>query len=144
MHDPGNGANNHRLPAQTVYVIDDDPSVRNALIRFLASKGMTVSGFAGAEEFLAELARLPAGGLIVDMQLRGMSGLEMLRQMARAGTHWPAVVISGSHEGHEAAVSLELGPGRYLRKPFETEDLLRALHLPVLSDDAMPGTGARL
>jgi FixJ family two-component response regulator len=116
-----------QLPRQTIYVVDDDPSVRNALVRFLSLREMEVSGFGAAEEFLAELPRLPPGALIVDMQLPGMSGLALLSQMAQAGIHWPAVVISGSHEGHEEEVVLELGPDRYLRKPFEVDALLRAL-----------------
>jgi two-component system, LuxR family, response regulator FixJ len=116
------------FPNQAVYIIDDDPSVRNALLRFLAMRGMTALGFDTAEQFLEELPGLAAGALIVDVQLPGMSGLALLAQLARAGMDWPAVVISGSHEGHEDAVSGALGRGRYLRKPFEPDALLRALH----------------
>ena len=116
-----------RGPQQTVYVIDDDASVRNALVRFLAMKGMHALGFATAEQFLEQLPRLGPGALIVDVQLPGLSGLELLDRMARAGRDWPALVISGSHEGHEEAVARDLGLGRYLRKPFDPETLLRAL-----------------
>jgi len=123
----GGRRNDDLLPKQTIYVIDDDPSVRNALTRYLTLIGMDVRSFGTAEGFLAELTGLPAGSLIVDMELPGVSGLELLLQMARAGFHWPAVVISGSHEGHEEAVSAELGPNRYFRKPFDPEALLRAL-----------------
>ena len=131
MHDPGErqlAQDDDRLPRQTIYVIDDDPSVRNALTRYLAMIGMDVRSFGTAESFLAELTGLPAGSLIVDMELPGASGVELLSQMARAGMHWPAVVISGSHEGHEEAVTAQLGPDRYLRKPFDPEALLQALH----------------
>jgi len=116
------------LSGRIVYIVDDDPSVRNALTRYLAVIGMDVMGFDSAEQFLAQLAGLPAGLLIVDMQLPGICGLQLIREMARAGIHWPTVVISGSHEGHEDEVALEVGPDRYLRKPFDAEALLRALH----------------
>jgi len=117
-----------RLSArQAVYVIDDDPSVRNALLRFLSLKGMQATGFETAERFLAELPGLAAGALVVDVQLPGISGLELLAQLARGGIDWPAVVISGSHEGHDDAVTRALGPDRYLRKPFDPDGLLRVL-----------------
>lgn len=117
------------LPSKPkVYVVDDDPSVRKAVSQFLASMGMDVKSFGAAEDFQAQLPNLPAGSLVVDMQLPGISGLELLRQMARAGIRWPAVVISGSHEGNEEAVLAELGRDRYLRKPFAPAALLRALH----------------
>jgi CheY-like chemotaxis protein len=113
-----------------VFIIDDDRSVRRALSRLLATKGMEVHAFESAEAFLAELDKLPQGSMIVDIQLVGMGGLELLGEMARAGKRWPAVVISGSLAGHEDAVALEIGPDRYLRKPFDVEVLLRALSCP--------------
>lgn len=117
---------------QRVYIVDDDPSVRNALIRFLTMKGTAVRGFATAEQFLADLPGLAPGTLIVDVQLPGMSGLQMLGELARDGVEWPALVISGSHEGHEETVARELGPGRYLRKPFDPDAILRALQAAAL------------
>ncbi len=132
MPDPGEHAEPAQqeplFPKQAVYIIDDDPSVRNALLRFLAMQGMDALGFDTAEQFLAQLPGLAAGALIVDVQLPGISGLELLAQLARAGMDWPAIVISGSHEGHEDAVSGALGRGRYLRKPFDPDALLRALY----------------
>ena len=92
--------------------------------------GMEVNAFESAEVFLAELDKLPCGSMIVDIQLSGMDGLELLGKMARAGKRWPAVVISGSLAGHEDAVTLDIGPDRYLRRPFDVDALLRALSCP--------------
>jgi|SRR5215467_15548055 len=117
----------HLLSLLNIYIIEDDPSFGNALVRFLAINGLEALVFDTAEAFLAELQTLPAGALIVDMQLPGLNGLELLDEMARAGVHWPALVISGDHEGHEDAVSCLLGPNHYLRKPFDAEALLPAL-----------------
>ena len=122
----------HLLSLLNIYIIDDDRSVRNALIRFLALCGLEALVFDTAEAFLAELETLPAGALIVDMQLPGLNGLELLDEMARAGMHWPAIVISGAHEGYEDAVSSALGPDHYLRKPFDAEALMRALRFASL------------
>ena len=112
----------------SAYIIDDDPSVRSAIVRFLTMQGMNAQGFDTAEQFLAALSGLVPGVLIVDVQLPGMCGLTLLDQLARTGTDWPAIVISGSHEGHEEIVARQLGADRYLRKPFDPDALLRALH----------------
>ena len=116
------------LSNRNIYIVEDDPSVSNALVRFLEIRGLEVAVFDTAEAFLGELHKLPSGSLIVDMQLPGLTGLQLLDEMARSGIHWPAVVMSGAHEGHEDAVSSALGPGSYLRKPFDADALLRMLH----------------
>jgi FixJ family two-component response regulator len=116
-------------PKPNVYVIDDDPSVRSALVRFLLANGMEVLAFDTAEAFLAQLPQLAPGSLIVDVQLPGMSGLDLLTKMACDNIRWPALVLSGAHEGNEAAVAALLGPNRYLRKPFDPKIVLQALHL---------------
>lgn len=112
-----------------VYIIDDDPSVRTAVLRFLQAKEMNVLAFESAEAFLAQLPELPPGSLLVDVQLPGISGFDLLNRMAHDGICWPAVVFSGAHEEHGAAASAGLGPDRYLRKPFDPDVLLQALHL---------------
>ncbi len=134
-----------RTPATTaqvsgipkIYIIDDDRSIRTSLMRLFATKQTQARAFDSAEAFLAELDGLPPGTMIVDMQLGGMGGLDLLGKMAGAGMRWPAVVISGSQDGHEEAVSAQLGPDCYLRKPFDVEALLRALVL-VGQQDQVP------
>jgi FixJ family two-component response regulator len=110
-----------------VYIVDDDSSVRKAISRFLLAHDIRAEGFDTAESFLVQLSRLSPGSMIVDVQLPGLSGLDLLAKMALNGLRWPAVVISGSHEGHEAKVSAMPGPIHYLRKPFDPALLLQGL-----------------
>jgi two-component system response regulator FixJ len=112
---------------ENIYLIDDDASVRRSLSRLLALSNWQVRSFDSAEAFLADQDHLPLGGIILDMQLLGMSGLELLRQMASAGQRWPVVAMSGSHDDGTEEEALLLGARFYLRKPFEAEMLLEAI-----------------
>lgn len=103
--------------------------MRNSLTRYLRVLGVEVHSFGSAEDFLAQVSGLVPGSLVVDMELPGATGLDLLNHMARSGLNWPAVVISGSHEGYEEAVTQVIGPGRYLRKPFDPAALLQILSL---------------
>ena len=112
---------------QAVYVIDDDVSIRRSLNRLLTSSNWTVRTFDSGEAFLAELSKLSRGCLIVDVELKGMSGIELVRQMTDAHSSWPIIVISGSHDKKTESEALRLGARAYLRKPFDSQALLDAL-----------------
>ena len=107
-----------------IYLIDDDVSVRRSLVRLLTLMNRQVRAFDSAEAFLAEVDRLPLGGIILDMQLSGMSGLELLRQMTNAGLRWPVIAMSGSQDEDAEAEALRLGAQLYLHKPFDAGTLL--------------------
>ncbi|HET7084477.1 MAG TPA: response regulator [Rhizomicrobium sp.] len=122
---------------RNVYLVEDDPSVRNAILRFLQAKEFDVLAFETAEAFLAHLPGLAPGSLILDVQLPGISGFDLLNRMACDGIGWPAVVFSGAHEDQGAAALA--APHRYLRKPFDPDALVRALQLAV--DEPPSGSG---
>jgi hypothetical protein len=81
--------------AQTIYVVDDDASLRRSLGRLLTSSNWPVRTFDSAEAFLAELDKLSSGCLIVDIGLQGMSGLELVHRLTLARLSWPIIVMSG-------------------------------------------------
>jgi CheY-like chemotaxis protein len=114
-------------PAQTIYVIDDDPSVRRSLARLLASVDMPVRTFDSAESFLAEADTSAGGCLIVDVQLLGMSGTDLLRRLIRVRRQWPIVAMSGADDANVEREALQLGAVAFLRKPFVAEALLEAI-----------------
>ena len=113
--------------ARVVYVIDDDASIRRALNRLLTSSDWTVRTFDSGEAFLGELRELARGCVIVDVELKGMSGLELVRQMTDVRSSWPIIVISGSQDKKTENEALRLGARAYLRKPFDTQVLLNAI-----------------
>jgi CheY-like chemotaxis protein len=111
----------------TIFVVDDDESVRRSLARLLTSADMRAETFSSAEAFLAGVDRTARGCLILDVQLVGMDGAELQRLMARANWTIPVIAMSGSHDPQIEAQALELGAGAFLRKPFDAEELIDAI-----------------
>ena len=111
----------------TVYIIDDDESVRRSLSRLLASMGFPVHAYASGEAFLGEVDRTANGCLLVDIQLVGMSGAEVQERMTRANWGMPVIAMSGAHNAKTEADALRFGATTFLRKPFSTRALLTAI-----------------
>lgn len=111
-----------------VYVIDDDPSIRASLDSLLASEGHAVQAFDSAQAFLVtERPDLPAC-LVVDVRLRGSSGLEFQREIARRGIGIPVVFITGHGDVPMSVAAMKAGAIEFLLKPFRDQDLLDAVH----------------
>jgi CheY-like chemotaxis protein len=116
-----------RSAVSTVYVIDDDPSVRRSLARLLASVDLPVRTFDSAEAFLEETDPAASGCLIVDIQLLGMSGTDLMQRLAAVRSHLPVVAMSGAYDVSVEQEALRLGAVAFLRKPFVAETLLEAI-----------------
>jgi FixJ family two-component response regulator len=118
-----------------VAVVDDDAGVRLALQGLLHSHGLKVRCFASAEQFLQARDRIRAGCLLLDLQLAGMSGLDLLRQLRAAGRHIPAVCLTAQYDedGRLRAQLLEAGALEVLGKPFDPEQLLTLVHAALRS-----------
>jgi FixJ family two-component response regulator len=115
-----------------VVVVDDDESVRKALQRLLRASDLDADSFASAQDFLASLPHAPVPDcLVLDLQMPGTSGLELQRQLVRAGPQVPTVVITGHDEPGMEARCLAAGASAYLRKPLEAEKLLAAIEAAI-------------
>ncbi|CAH1678476.1 Nodulation protein W [Hyphomicrobiales bacterium] len=111
-----------------VYVVDDDQSVRASLESLLASEGHAVRTFDSAQAFLeAPRPTLPAC-LVLDVRLRGVSGLEFQRELARNGILTPIVFITGHGDVPMSVAAMKAGAIEFLMKPFRDQDLLDAVH----------------
>jgi len=115
-----------------VAVVDDDESVRKALQRLLRASDLDADTFASAQDFLDSLqqASLP-DCLVLDLQMPGTSGLDLQRQVARAGLRLPIVVITGHDQPGMQARCLAAGARAYLRKPLEAGTLLAAIEAAI-------------
>ena len=117
------GKGRHRIA-----VVDDDESVRKALQRLLRTSDLDADTFASAQDFLASLPHAPPPDcLVLDLQMPGTSGLDLQRQLVRAGPPVPVVVITGHDEPGMQARCLAAGASAYLRKPLEAGTLLAAI-----------------
>lgn len=113
---------------QVVFVVDDDASVLKSVARLLATAGLTVRTFASAEELLGAIDQVPTDGcLVLDMQLIGMSGIDLQRRLAAVHSTLPIVAMSGSADPRIGRAALRLGATAFLRKPFEPQALFDAV-----------------
>jgi FixJ family two-component response regulator len=116
-----------------VYVVDDDPRVREALSSLISSVGLQVAVFGSAAEFLGyEKPDAPAC-LVLDLQLPGSSGLELQQHLA-GGDAPPIVFISGHGNIPSSVRAIKAGAIEFLSKPFDDQDLLQAIHAAIDQD----------
>ena len=110
-----------------VFIVDDDPAVREGLSALLAAKRYKVETYASANEFLASLGPQPQGCLIADIRMSGMSGMELQRELARRGLPIPTVIITGHGDVPLAVAALKAGAVDFLEKPFDSDALLASV-----------------
>jgi FixJ family two-component response regulator len=113
--------------ASTVFVIDDDSSVRHAIQGLLKSVGLRSESFGTAQEFLA---RRPADGpscLVLDVRLPGLSGLDFQQQLADGGVNIPIIFITAHGSIPMSVKAMKSGAVEFLTKPFHDQDLLDAV-----------------
>lgn len=130
-----------------VYVIDDDRSVRVSLNFMLSTARIESRPFASAFDFLDNVDHLAPGCLLLDLQMAGMDGLAMLKELSARGRRWPVIVMTGYGDVGTAVDAMKLGAIEFLLKPFEETALLDALRRglsAVTSDKADGGAKARV
>jgi len=113
-----------------IHIVDDDPSVARALKRLLRSWGMEARTFSSGAEFLAAIEQSPGADCsLIDVQMPGMTGLEVLDRMNAAGLHL-AVVFMTAHETEEVEdQAMRAGAMGFLRKPFADEELIGLIRM---------------
>jgi FixJ family two-component response regulator len=111
----------------TVFVVDDDASVRRGLERLLRSAGYRAETFASAREFLQRGDPEGAGCLVLDVRMPGQSGLELHEVLATAGVALPVIFITGHGDIPMAVRAIQSGAVDFLPKPFDDEALLEAV-----------------
>jgi len=121
---------------QTVFVVDDDSSVRKSLVRLLKSMGYPARPYASASEFLDDWRHDPAlGCLVLDVQLPGLNGLELREQLHGSAFPIPIIFITGHGDIPMSVRAIKAGAVDFLAKPFQDEDLLRALQEAIARDE---------
>jgi FixJ family two-component response regulator len=112
---------------QLISVVDDDPSMSRMLCRAIKAAGMTVDAFGSAEEFLGSEASRASACLILDMNLPGMSGLELQQQMNESRQEVPIIFMSAQADEATRLRAFAAGAVGFLRKPFSIESLLATI-----------------
>jgi FixJ family two-component response regulator len=115
------------LEALTIAVVDDDEAVRLAIDNLMRSLGLRAVVFASAEAFLASGSSSTAACLITDVQMPGMSGVELQSHLAFQGSTMPVILITAFPREEVRAQVEARGAAGYLSKPFEPQILVECL-----------------
>ena len=110
-----------------IYLIDDDESMRTSLSRMLRDVGYIVEDFSSAVTFLEDSMPVAPAVILLDMQMPDMTGLDLQEKLVQLGRKTPIVFVSGQSHPHQIVKSLKRGALDFLFKPFNLEDLLKAV-----------------
>jgi FixJ family two-component response regulator len=116
-----------QMPVGKVYVVDDDDDFLKAIERLLCTLGLEVRTFPSAEVFLAEADLASAAGLILDIHIPGISGIELLNGLARSGAEIPVILVTGADSEPTRLAATAAGCSAYLEKPFSAKVLMEAI-----------------
>ena len=122
-------------PLPTVYVVDDDSSVRKSLARLLRSVGHTPETFASPETFLEHCRQTPVRGCaLLDVRMPGISGLEFQKVLIEASLRLPVIFITGYGDISMSVMAMKSGAIEFLTKPFHEQSLLDAVNAGIERD----------
>ena len=114
--------------APTVFVVDDDPGVRTAVKRLLASVGLPCETFANTAEFLTRSERGVSGCLVLDVRMPGASGLDLQKILNQEGTDLPIIFVTAHADVPLTVRAMKAGALEVLTKPFDDQQLLDAVY----------------
>jgi FixJ family two-component response regulator len=118
-----------------VYILDDDSRIREALSDLLNASGYTTVTFESAQKYLSQEKENVVSCLILDMDMPGMTGLELQREIS--GTNAPPIIFLTGHGDIPSSVkAMKAGASEFLLKPFDEADLLRAVEAALEHDRA--------
>ena len=115
-------------PRPTIFVVDDDASVRDAISNLLESVGLEARVFASTEEFRAASRPNTPSCLVLDVRLPGVNGLDFQEALRKDGIFIPIVFITAHGDVPMTSRAMKAGAIEFLMKPFQKEDLLAAIH----------------
>jgi RNA polymerase sigma factor (sigma-70 family) len=124
------------MPNGVVFVVDDDPSVRSSLKFLISTVGLRVETFDSAETALQGLPADAPSCLVLDVRLRGLSGLDLQHELAARNCQIPIVFITGHGDIPMTVRAMKAGAVEFLTKPFRDQDLLDAIQIALQRDHA--------
>lgn len=107
----------------TVFVVDDDPMIRDALALLINQEGNHVSAFSNGSDFLASCSKDEIGCVIIDLNMPGMSGIELQTKMLEAGIFLPIIFLTGFGDIPTSVKAIKAGATNFLTKPVDSSFL---------------------
>jgi two-component system response regulator FixJ len=116
------------MATPTIFIIDDQKSVRHAIGEMLSVFGFTVETFASADAFLAAFDRARPGCVVADVRMPGTDGIELARELARRDIALPSVLVSGHADVPMAVAAIKAGAEDFIEKPINDVHLVAAIN----------------
>ncbi|MCU0833349.1 MAG: response regulator transcription factor [Chromatiaceae bacterium] len=127
-----------------VFIVDDDQGVRAAIELLMESVGLAAESFASAQDYLDRFDASRPGCLVLDVRMKGMSGLDLQERLVEEPLHPPIIVITGHGDVPMAVRAVKNGAVDFIEKPFNDQALLDAVHRALEEDATQRGQASRL
>ncbi|HLS80892.1 MAG TPA: response regulator FixJ [Steroidobacter sp.] len=127
---------NSNNPRPTIFIVDDDAAVRDALKLLLRSVGQAVETFGSAQEFLDAYSEDRPGCLVLDIRMPGMSGLELQQRLNEKHSILPIIFITGHGDVPMAVEAMQAGAVDFIQKPFRDQDLIDRINQALEKDSS--------
>lgn len=118
----------------TVFIVDDDPDMRESLEYLLQSLGIVTKAYASAGAFLAEFQTWHPGCLVCDVRMPDMSGLDLFEHLAAAGSRLPVILMTAYADVPMAIRALQSGVAEFIEKPFNAHSMLERIQRALAQD----------
>lgn len=129
---------------QTVFVVDDDAEVRDAMKLLMNSVGLQVETYASGEDYLDRFDPARPGCLLLDVRMKGISGLDVQERLSLEQVHPPVIIITGHGDVPMAVRAVKAGAIDFIEKPFNEQELLDSVHRAIELDGKQRGRALRL
>ena len=128
----------------TVFIVEDDQEVRDAIKLLMDSVGLAAETYESAQDFLDRFNPRRCGCLVLDIRMKGMSGLDLQDLLVQEEVHPPIIVITGHGDVPMAVRAVKAGAVDFIEKPFNDQLLLDAVHRAIEQDAEHRGRASRL
>ena len=139
IHPPARSLRDDTMHLNTVFIVDDDASVRDAMALLLSLRGFASASFASAEDFLSAVRPEWRGCVVADIRMPGMSGLDLQLQLRHKAPALPVIVITAHGDVAAARQAFLNQATDFIEKPFDGEQLLRAIERALAGSTPIEG-----
>jgi FixJ family two-component response regulator len=133
---------NERTPEPLVFVVDDEPAIRDSLALLLRSVGLATRTFESAQAFLDAFEPVANACLLADVRMPGMSGLELQDTLRARGVKLPVIVLTGHGDIAMAVRAMKAGAADFIEKPYNDQVLIDSVHRALAGARGAPASAA--
>ncbi len=128
----------------TVFIVDDEEAIRDSLTMLIESVGLVAETYDSAQAYLENFDPARPGCLILDVRMKGMSGLSLQDDLNKKPLHPPIIIITGHGDVQMAVRAVKAGASEFLEKPFNEQQLLDSIHIAIEEDAEQRGKASKL